>query len=188
MIQIYVIEKNNIPIYVGKTVEFSVRLFYHRKRFGNDITWFFIDEVEDNEWKFWEFYYINLFKSWGFKLENKNNGGGGPSKYSDEVRKIISEKKKGMKYKITEEGRIGKSEKLKGIKRSEDTCRKIGITKIKPIVQYTKDGIKVNEFDSIKEAGESIGGNPIFISNIANHPYKTAYGYVWKYKLEVAKQ
>jgi hypothetical protein len=182
MVQIYVIEKNNQPIYIGKTVGFSVRLYYHRKRFGKDITWFFIDEVEDEEWKFWEFHYINLFKSWGFNLENKNNGGGGPTKYSDEVRKIISEKKTGMKYNMTEEGKIGKSEKLTGIKRSKETCDKIGKTKIKPIIQYTLDNIKIKEYNSIKEAGESVKGNPVFISNIANHPYKTAYGFKWKYK------
>lgn len=182
MVQIYVIEKNNIPIYIGKTVGFSVRLYYHRKRFGKNITWFFIDEVGDKEWKFWECYYINLFKSWGFKLENKNNGGGGPTKYSDEVRKIISEKKTGMKYNITEEGKIGKSEKLTGLKRSKETCDKIGKTKIKPIIQYTLNDIKVREYDSVKEAGKNVKGNPIFISNIANHPYKTAYGFRWKYK------
>lgn len=180
MVQIYVIEKDNVPVYVGKTVGFSVRLYYHRKRFGNDITWFFIDEVEDSKWKFWEYHYINLFKSWGFNLENKNNGGGGPTKYSEEVRKIISEKKTGMKYNVTEVGRKGKSDKLTGIKRSQDTCNKIGITKQKPIIQCTKDGVEINRFNSIKEAALSVNGNPTFISNIADHPYKTAFGFRWK--------
>ena len=41
-----------------------------------------MDEVED--WKFWESYWIEQFRCWGFKLENKNNGGGGPSNYTEE--------------------------------------------------------------------------------------------------------
>jgi len=183
MVKIYVIEKNNQPIYVGKTVGFSVRLYYHRKKFGKDITWYFIDEVNDNEWKFWECHYIDLFISQGYKLENKNKGGGGPSKHTDEVRRIISEKKTGMKYNITEESRRSKSEKLTGIIRSKETRDKIGLTKIKPVIQYTLDGVKIKEYNSIKEAGENVNGNPIFISNITDHPYKTAYGFRWKYKI-----
>ena len=103
MTKIYIIEKNNIPVYIGKTTGFSVRLFYHRKTYGNDVTWYFIDEV--NDWKFWEGHYISLFKSWGFKLGNKNNGGGGPTTHTQKTIDIIKQKKTGMKYNITEESK-----------------------------------------------------------------------------------
>jgi hypothetical protein len=202
MVQIYVIEKNNQPIYVGKTVGFSVRLYYHRKRFGKDITWFFIDEVKDNEWKFWECHYINLFKSWGYKLENKNDGGGGPTKYSEEVRRIISEKKTGMKYNLTQEGKIGKSEKLTGIKRSKETCRLISQRKTnhpcytleladkisqnspfkKKVTQLDINGNIISEFNSMKIASKttSISYNGISLCCLGIN--KTAGGFKWKYK------
>jgi len=95
----------------------------HKRTFGKGIEFVLIDQVKSSEWKFWEKYYISLFKTWGFKLENLNNGGGGPEVYlketklkmslnrigkyngnenpffgkthSDETRKIISEAQKG---------------------------------------------------------------------------------------------
>ena len=82
MIKIYVLEKNGIPFYIGKAKDSIRRKHAHRKIFGLDIQSHVIDEVED--WKFWESYWIEQFKCWGFKLENKNNGGGGPSSYTEE--------------------------------------------------------------------------------------------------------
>lgn len=79
-IKIYCLEKNNIPFYVGKSSNPLHRIGNHKKKFGIDITLEVIDEVEENEWKFWEKHWIEQFKAWGFKLENKNNGGGGPNK------------------------------------------------------------------------------------------------------------
>jgi hypothetical protein len=31
------------------------------------------------EWGFWEIYWINQFKTWGFELKNLTNGGDGGS-------------------------------------------------------------------------------------------------------------
>ena len=39
------LNENNIPFYIGKTVNFTVRKHYHKKKFGNDINWFFIDSI-----------------------------------------------------------------------------------------------------------------------------------------------
>lgn len=36
-----------------------------------------IDSVSVNEWEFWERYWINQFKAWGFRLTNHLEGGGG---------------------------------------------------------------------------------------------------------------
>lgn len=36
-----------------------------------------IDEVLQSEWEFWEKYWISQFKTWGFKLTNLTDGGGG---------------------------------------------------------------------------------------------------------------
>jgi hypothetical protein len=206
MTTIYVIEKNNIPIYVGKTVNFNVRKFYHRKKYGDDITWFFIDQVNDNEWKFWEKHYISLFKSWGFKLTNQNKGGGGSTSYTKEQCVKISNIKKGMKYKISEESKKNKSKKLTGLKRSDETKIKISKSKIghscyndefkkkisnstplkKTIIQYTLDDIKLNTFTSAKEAGRYLNKSGNSIADCAAGKQKTAYGFKWKYKINLA--
>jgi hypothetical protein len=47
-----------------------------------------IDEVEEN-WQFWECFYIELLKSWGFKLTNMTNGGDGVN-FTPEISKKIS--------------------------------------------------------------------------------------------------
>lgn len=203
---IYVIEKNNIPIYIGKTVNFNVRKFYHRKKYGNDITWFFIDQVEDKEWKFWEKYYISLFKSWGFNLTNQNKGGGGATSYTKEQCESISNIKKGMKYNISEESRKNKSEKLTGIKRSDETKIKISQAKRghkcysnperskkisqnsslkKEIIQYSLDDKKLQTFQSANEAGRHIGKSGGTIADCASGKQKTAYGFKWKYKTDL---
>ena len=204
MTNIYVLEKNNIPFYIGKTVNFVVRKHYHRKKFGNDITWFFIDLVPDVEWKFWEKHYISLFKSWGFKLENKNNGGGGSTKYTMEQCDKISKIKLGMKYNTTEETKQSKSDKLTGIKRSEDTKHKISLAKKghkcysnpnrsiniktntplkKEVIQYNLDGIEIQTYPSANEAGRILNKSGNSIADCASGRQKTAYGFIWKYKV-----
>lgn len=68
---------NDIPFYVGKTISEKDRKYHHRNKFGKDTILVVIDEVPTEEWKYWEEFYIAIFKGWGFLLENKNNGGGG---------------------------------------------------------------------------------------------------------------
>lgn len=93
--KIYILEKDNIPFYVGKSCNPLHRFYKHKKNFGDDIKQHIIDDVPDIEWKFWEKYWIEQFKNWGFILLNKNNGGGGP----DKGRKI-REKDEAWKRKI----------------------------------------------------------------------------------------
>jgi hypothetical protein len=120
MTRIYILEKNEIPFYVGKT-KGDWRKNRHKKTFGEDINFFEIDLVEDDKSIFWEKYYISLFKTWGFELKNKNNGGGGPIKYSENQKlKMRKPHKEGTGDKI--------SKALTGKKRgpqSEETKQKI---------------------------------------------------------------
>ena len=77
---IYELSKNGIPFYIGKSVDIQERLKKHKQRFGFDITICNIDEVNSvskNDWKPLEQYWITQYKAWGFKLENKNDGGNG---------------------------------------------------------------------------------------------------------------
>jgi hypothetical protein len=78
MTKIYYLHRgNNIPFYIGKTISEQDRKYHHRNKLGKDVILEVIDEVPTEEWRYWEEFYILLFKQWGFKLENKNNGGCG---------------------------------------------------------------------------------------------------------------
>ena len=80
---IYLIE--NIPggtIYIGKTVNPTNRKHDHKAKFGTQIQFTIIDQIESinkEDWTPLEKYWISQFKSWGFTLLNKNDGGGGSS-------------------------------------------------------------------------------------------------------------
>ena len=93
---IYYLERRGIPFYIGKTNKPSNRQNSHRAK-RNDFTLKLhtLDLVNKNEWKFWENHYISLFKSWGFILENKNNGGGGTDIQSIFTKLLKSNKLKG---------------------------------------------------------------------------------------------
>lgn len=52
-----------------------------------------------------------------------------------------------------------------------------------PVSQYTKSGEWVRDYDSLKEAAETIGvGHSGNIASCCIGQRKSAYGYVWKYK------
>lgn len=108
MTLIYILEKNGVPFYVGKTKEVSSkgRFNAHKRKFECDI--FILDKIQTYEWKFWEKHYISLFKSWGFKLENKNEGGGGLTTF-------ISSKERNIKISNSTKGRIISEETKKRI-------------------------------------------------------------------------
>lgn len=134
-IKIYLItDKFENPIYIGKTINsLNKRKIDHRKKYGKNILIFLLDEV-DNErkiWKFWESYWISQFKQWGFKLENNNEGGGGPENHSEESRLKMSLKKRPeTSLKLKGKLRPDVSERFKGNKLSEETCQKISKSKI----------------------------------------------------------
>jgi len=116
---IYVLIEKEKPIYIGKTNNISRRLSHHKWK-SNKIQLKIeeIDYVNIGEWKFWEKHYISLFRSWGFDLKNKNNGGGGLTKHNKESIEKSREKRKGQKRPST-------SEKLKGKPINKETKQKI---------------------------------------------------------------
>jgi hypothetical protein len=125
----YLHRGDKIPFYVGKTKNLKNRLNTHKFIFGKDIFIEFLDKVED--WKYWEKHYISLFKNLGYILENKNNGGGGPSEgviFPEERKQKISQANKGTIHSI--EGRLSTSKQLTGRKFSKEICDKISKAKL----------------------------------------------------------
>lgn len=183
---IYCLEENNIPFYVGKANNISQRLKQHKNKFGDNINIFEVDLVQENEWKFWECFYIEYFQQLGFKLKNKNKGGGGPINHSqktkDKISKIIlacttrnkkiSESSKGISrgkgkiitwdLNIKKRGEsISKSKKgkkltSKHIQSLTGKSKNHGFKLSKIINQYDLNNNFIKEYNSITEAATSL--------------------------------
>jgi hypothetical protein len=72
---IYCLEMDGVPVYIGSTENFERRLKNHQQRYKgctgfvlNEFEW--KDSIFANERGFWEYHFIWLFRSFGFKLDN----------------------------------------------------------------------------------------------------------------------
>ena len=213
MIIIYCLFKNNIPFYIGKSKQLQNRTQKHKLFYGSDILIEIIDEVEVGDWKFWEKYYISLYKSWGLILENKNDGGGGPTQYTELQKQSMRKPRKvGTGEKIsksllcgnhshyyTKEIRDKMKLKLKGshggpfsdkhIDNIKNSKRKFS----KRLLQYDLNGLYLREWKSKGEVVELINVNePRSIGqNVASQikdccigKMISCWGYIWRYKDE----
>ena len=205
MIKIYILERNGIPFYVGKAKDSTRRKHSHRKTYGLDIQSYVIDEVED--WKFWESYWIEQFRCWGFKLENKNNGGGGPSNYTEEqkqkmkgprpgtgekISKTLRERNHSQYYTDEIKQKISQNNKGKPKPFSESHKIAMGIAKrkqAKPVLQCDLENNIIKEWESKGQAAVWIKEQTNKKSNVTTQikdcilgRQKTAFGYKWKYK------
>ena len=198
----YLYRENNFPFYIGKSKNPKTRINSHKKKFGNDIILEVIDYVPNNDWKFWEEWYIQLFKSWGFLLKNKNKGGGGSHSHSFYTKNLISKKLKNRVYKKEWAKNLSKATIDKSKNMPKDFGERISRAKKgipNPKLRETRKGKphpkkswKIEQFDlsynyiqtftSAKEAGECLGRHPQSIRDAASGIQKTAYGYKWKYK------
>ena len=80
-------------IYIGKTK--NSRKNNHKKTYGQNIIYTYIDEIDSLDKKYWkplEQYWIEQFRQWGFKIMNKNKGGGGSSFWTEEQKSNINRK------------------------------------------------------------------------------------------------
>jgi hypothetical protein len=71
---IYCLTLDDVPYYVGKTVDVPNRMRSHQYA-KEGFKYFVIDCVPYHEWEFWEKHYISLYFSWGFNLSNISMGG-----------------------------------------------------------------------------------------------------------------
>lgn len=104
---------------------------------------------------------------------------------SEETRAKLSEAMKGKT--LSEESRAKISEGNKGKKLSEETKDKMKASANNiTVCQYDKQGNLISEYPSASEAGRQLG---IHIGNIISCckvkcGYKSAGGYIWKYKID----
>ena len=169
MISIYILVENNIPVYLGKTNEPNRRLREHRINFSKDVALEVIDEVEEDEWIFWEQWWIEIFNSWNVTLLNKNKGGGGPNQQTEYSKKLIGTKQKGIKKPTV-------SNKLKGQKITWDLGTSTAV------LQFDKQGNFIAEYKSMGEAYSKTGTPSSAICDVCKERARSAHGYIWLYK------
>ena len=196
MVKIYFLHNGDgIPFYIGETSQsLKSRLNNHKYKFGIKTCIELIEEVEN--WRFWETYWIQQFKAWGYKLINKNVGGGGcekgTSKHTIESRNKIGFSKKGkslsfetkLKQSISNKGisRNKGNSFAKGHKLSPESVKNIVEKRKKPIYQLNKQNIIIKEWSSIKEASVELKIQSSDINNCCLGYNKTAGGYKFEYK------
>ena len=197
-IQIYFLHKgDNIPFYIGETsLPLKSRLSHHKRKLGKDILIEQLDVVSLDSWRFWESWYIELFKSWGFNLTNKNKGGGGSdkgiSKHTLESKLKIGASRIGKT--LTTETKLKQSKSNTGISRnkgnnfalgyirSEQSKNNIGKNLQKPILQCNLQNEFIQEFESINKVKEYLNTKSTVIYQCLKGKRENAYGDVWRYK------
>lgn len=156
-----------------------------------------LDKVSNTDWEFWEIYWINLIKMWGFNLTNIGIGGRGGNQ-GIVVNKKISNALKNRKFsnetiekmktsakqrKISVEGRkslsihrSGSNNPMYGKKRPENSKH------YRSVVQYDLNNNYIYTWQGIIIASKALKINRCTITDVCNGRKKTAGGYKWKYK------
>jgi hypothetical protein len=195
------IEENSNKVYIGKTKDSNKhnRKYTHKQTYGKQISFTIIDSVKSlnrKDWRLLESYWIEQFRQWGFKLDNKNKGGGGPEYYSSEIKDKMSKALIGQKRSQETRNKMSKAsigrkksqehrDKIKNRIISQKQIDNIRKAKCKAVIQYDKQGNYINEFSSLIEAANILKVN---YQNLSQHTRgykgcnKTIGGYVFKQK------
>lgn len=212
-------KKINSLRYVGKTTNPKRRFRRHlTERFLHDnykdrwirntldecdeVEIIIIDTVEQNEWQYWEKFYISYYKFIGCNLTNTTMGGDQPPstkgrKHTEESRLKMSKTKKGKPIpwlnngnKRTEKHKKNLSESLKGRrspnkdKKFDDERRKKlseASTCKKKVKQLDLEGNLIKLWDSISEAQKTLQIRHISEVCRKMRNQKTAGGFKWEY-------
>lgn len=202
------IDNDSNKVYIGKT-KGNWRKNQHKRKYGSQITFDYIDEINSldcKDWKPLEIKWIQHYKELGYNILNENNGGGGllyhsneskqkirnkklGSRHTEETKQKIINSKTGLKYNIIKKGKYHKSSgisKPEGfgdkIKNNISRSTKISQTRQKPIIQYDLQNNFIQEWKSSKEAGDTLSINNSNITQCCKEKQKTYKNYKWKYK------
>lgn len=117
-----------------------------------------LDRVPEQQWQFWEQWYICLYRSWGFRLCNLTAGGDGLTNASDETKEKLS----GITKKWWEENDV-------------------------EIVQLDLEGKVINIFPNIRSAAKKYKRNVSTICEALAKRNHTCAGFIWEYKSDYDK-
>lgn len=107
---IYTLDYNNIPFYIGKTIDMKTRLRKHKQESnkkrtnkeiyinsiinnGEEIYINILDVVELGNEDYWEMFWIEQFRQWGIKLYNSTSGGEGGDYWTGKKHSIKTKEK-----------------------------------------------------------------------------------------------
>lgn len=178
-------------VYIGKTK--NSRKSSHKKTYGENINYDYIDEIKSlnkKDWKPIEGFWIQYFKLLGFEVLNRNeDGGGGPSYYSEETKIKMGISKIGKKHKSHPTGVHHGKTGYKYTKEQKQNVAKaksghIYPTLQKAVEQYDLNGNLKAVYNSISEANISLGKDKNIgsIGNCCKGKLKTVYKFKWKFK------
>lgn len=152
-------------VYVGKTTNIKNRKSRHKKKYGRNINFDIIDEIDSldkKDWKPLETYWINKVMVWKFNIMNiRKEGGSGSTKWTEKQK--ANRRGKGM----------GPNPKI-----SKAKLNHIGTSK--PILQYDLEGNFIKEWPSISEATRNINNSDI--PSCLSGKQSQAGGFIWIYK------
>lgn len=155
-----------------------------------------IDVVQKKDCGFWEQYWIDTFKCWGFNLTNVASGGVGGNlgnvvnkKISDALKNRVFSKETiermrigARNRKISDEGRKSLSKKRTGLGNPMfGKHRPEHSKKYRKIVQLDFNSNEIKVWKGIVVASKELNINRCTISDVCNGRKKTAGGYIWKY-------
>lgn len=148
---------NPFKVYIGKTK--NNREWDHKLKFGKDIIYSYIDEVNSlnhEDWKPLESFWINYFKMLGFDVQNRNDGGGGPDMHSNITKEVMSKARKG-----------------KGLQR---------------IIQYDLNGEFIKIWDSVNDVLKHFNITQMNIHKACRTSNCQSKGFMWRlYKKDFPK-
>lgn len=163
---------NPNKVYIGKTI--SSREAAHKRTYGANIIYTYIDEIQSinrRDWEKIETYWIEQFKQWGFEVVNKRKKGGGGLEFhplKGHSRPDHSLKMKGRISPLRGRSRIYKGRKSPN--------------KGRPILQLDQYGNFIKEWENASEASRNLNINETFITKTCKGLYNLAKGFKWKYK------
>lgn len=186
---IYAIESPSGAVYIGQSRDIQKRWKSHLrtpaskhtivhkslKKYGAEAHKFMIlhfldNEADQNILDSYEKEYIKLFKNNGFRVMNISMGGSAPMygrKHTEEAKAKMSVNNLGANN-----PRYGKG------------CFGASSGRARPVLQYSKTGVLINEFVTITDASRQLNINRLSISNVVNKRAFTAGGFIWRYKNE----
>ena len=194
--------------YIGKTVDIDRRRKehsqIHRNKKSRKNSWIahlvknsmqpimeILEECEESKWIEREKYWIRYYKELGFDLKNMTLGGESNDGYvftiEDRLKQSESQK---LRHKTTPFS-IGTREKLS--KKAKETLNgldnlKLGSKKSQiPIIQKTKDGEIIKEWESLQQAADELGIERSNISHCLRGRIKTSGGFKWEYQTSFEK-
>jgi len=138
---------------------------------------------------------IEHFKNY-VKLTNGTKGGDGTNGWipSAETRKKIGDANRGRKW--TKEQKLAISNIRKGRKHNFSLEAKEKLSNrmktnnpaykyLKPVFQFDKEGNFIKEWESGQKAGKELNIETSNINRCCNNKYRSAGGFIWKFKKEV---